>query len=167
MEEYIGSPAAKRKLVLIYHDESKFHANEGPTWQWAEKGKLTIRPKSIGRGTMVSDFITEHHGYLKFTKEEFEEVKMHDFCIPKEARVLFKYGAQTEGYWNCEKFINQVKDAVKIAEVMYPTETHSLAFIFDQSSGHTSYAKDGLNAHRTNVNYGGKQPKHRTMGSSN
>lgn len=42
VEENIGNPAAQRKLVLIYHDESSFHANEGPSWQWAEEGKLAI-----------------------------------------------------------------------------------------------------------------------------
>ena len=29
-EENIGNPGAQRKLVLLYHDESSFHANEGP-----------------------------------------------------------------------------------------------------------------------------------------
>ena len=79
----------------------------------------------------------------------------------KTARVLFKYGAQSEGYWNCEKFLIQLENAVQIAEVKYPSETHSLAFIFDQSSGHTAYADDALNAHRMNVADGGKQPKRR------
>ena len=42
--ESIGNPTAVRQLVL-YHDESSFHANEGPSWQLAEEGKLAIRPE--------------------------------------------------------------------------------------------------------------------------
>ena len=34
-------------------------------------------------------------------------------------------------------------------------------FLFDQSSGHTAYAEDALNANRMNVNPGGSQPKMR------
>ena len=43
--------------MLIYHDESTFHASEGQLWQWAEQEKLTQRLKSQGRGIMISDFI--------------------------------------------------------------------------------------------------------------
>ena len=45
-------------LVLIYHNESTFHANEGQGTMWVEDGNLPIRPKSQGRGIMVSDFVT-------------------------------------------------------------------------------------------------------------
>ena len=57
-----------------------FHANEGPSWQWAEEGKLAIRPKSAGRGIMVSDFITEHNGYLSLTDDEYQQ------AIPKHSK---------------------------------------------------------------------------------
>ena len=160
-EENIGNPGAQRKLVLLYHDESSFHANEAPSWQWAEEGKLAIRPKSMGRGIMVSDFISEHGGYLALTDEEYVTAEERYPEIPKSARVLFKYGVQSEGYWNCEKFLIQLKNAAKIAEVKYPKERYSVTFILDQSSGHTAYPEDGLNAHRMNVSDGGKQPKRR------
>ena len=161
LEETIGNPEARRKLVLLYHDESSFHANEGPSWQWAEEGKLAIRPKSIGRGIMVSDFITEHDGFLALTDEEHECAKAKYPAIPQSARVLFKYGAQSEGYWNCEKFLIQVENAAQIAEIKYPKEEYTVTFILDQSSGHTAYPEDALNAHRMNVSDGGKQPKRR------
>lgn len=47
---------------------------------------------------MVSDFITEHDCYLKLTKPEFDQARKCYPAILKAARVLFKYGAQTEGY---------------------------------------------------------------------
>ena len=161
LEENIGNPAAQRKLVLLYHDESSFHANEGPSWQWAEEGKLTIRPKSLGRGIMVSDFISEHDGFLRLTDEEHAQVKVKYPAIPKSACVLFKYGAQSEGYWNCEKFLIQVENAIQISESKYSKEKYSLVFILDQSSGHTAYPEDALNAHCMNVSDGGKQPRRR------
>ena len=34
-EEVIGHDSSEKRLVLIYHDESSFHANEGQSWQWA------------------------------------------------------------------------------------------------------------------------------------
>ena len=158
VQENIGNPTAQRQLILLYHDESCFHGNEGPSWHWAEEGKLAIRPKSAGRGIMVSDFITEHDGFLALTDEE----QLRYPSIPKFARrVLFRYGSQSKGYWNCEKFLIQVQTAVQIAEKKYPTQNFTLVFIFDQSSGHTAYPEDALNAHRMNVSDGGKQPKRR------
>lgn len=161
VEENIGNPAAQRKLVLIYHDESSFHANEGPSWQWAEEGKLAIRPKSAGCGLMVSDFITEHDGFLILTDEQHEHAKHRYAAIPKSARVIFRYGSQSDGYWNSERFLIQVENAAQIAETMYPKGAFTLVFIFDQSSGHTAYPEDALNAQRMNVSDGGKQPQRR------
>ena len=42
----VGNPAASKHLVLIYHDECIFHANEGQSILWAEEGKVPIRPKT-------------------------------------------------------------------------------------------------------------------------
>ena len=44
---------------------------------------------------------------------------------------------------------------------MYPKEAFTLVFIFDQSSGHTAYQEDALNAQRMNVSDGGKQLQQR------
>jgi hypothetical protein len=37
-----------KKLILMYHDESTFHSNDGQGWLWAEVGKQPIRPKGQG-----------------------------------------------------------------------------------------------------------------------
>ena len=42
---------------------------------WAEKGTSVMRPKSRGRGIMVSNFISENHGYFQLTQEEYDEAK--------------------------------------------------------------------------------------------
>lgn len=102
---------------------------------------------------MVSDFIEQHDGYLRLPEFQAEHAG-----LPSSARVLLEYGAEKEGYWNSERFIKNVKDAVKIAEFKYPPRRNTLVFIFDQSSCHKAYAENALNASRMNVRPGGKQP---------
>ena len=155
----LGSPNATKKLVLIFHDESIYHSNEDQGWQWTEKNKVTIKPKGKGRGLMVSDFIDEFNGFLRLSDEEAEEALKHDRNHPVKARVILKYGAQLEGYWDSNKFMAQVKQACTIAEYKYPRETHSIVWLFDQSCGHCAYAEDALNINRMNVKPGGKQAK--------
>ena len=72
----VGNPEFSRHLVLIYHDECIFHANEGESVLWAEEGKVPIRPKTQGRGLMVSDFVTEHDGLFALADEEY--IKAHE-----------------------------------------------------------------------------------------
>ena len=157
-EELLGNETSEKRLVLIYHDESSFHANDGQSWQWSEEDRMIIRPKGQGRGLMISDFIEEHGGYLHLAPEEHEIATLSSPDLPAKARVIFKFGAQGDGYWNNELFIKQVKTAMKIAEFKYPKAQNTLVFLFDQSSGHCAYADDALIAHKMNVSNGGKQP---------
>ena len=62
-EESIGNVNSEKRLVLIYHDESVFQANDAQSWQWAEENKITLRPKTQGRGLMISNFIKSMEGY--------------------------------------------------------------------------------------------------------
>ena len=105
---------------MMYHDESSFHANEGQSWQWAEEDKQMLHPKNQGRGLMISDFIEEHGGYMQLAPDEHEIAKVSMPDLPQKAHVIFKFGAQGDGYWNNELFIKQVKVAMNIAEYKYP-----------------------------------------------
>lgn len=144
---------SRKRLVLIYHDESIFNTNEGQTWAWATGEEPIIQPKTKGAGIMVSDFIEQHDGFLRLP-----EFQARHADLPSTARVLLEYGAEKEGYWNSERFINNVKDALKIAAFKYPARRNTLVFVFDQSSCHKAFAEDALNASRMNVRPGGKQP---------
>ena len=157
----VGSLTASRSLVLIYHDESSFHANEGQSVMWAEEGRVPIRPKSQGRGLMVSNFVTEHDGLLQLTDEEFEKAQQSNPSISKCAREIIKFGAASEGYWNSERFLRQMERAIAIAREKYPRNTFNTVWLFDQSSGHCAYKEDSLNVRRMNVNPGGAQPRMR------
>lgn len=154
----LGVSSATKKLVLIYHDESSFHANDGQSIIWAEEGKVPIRPKTQGRGLMVSDFVTEYDGLLKLSDEEFESARKTIPLISKEAREILRFGAANEGYWTNEKFLDQIKKVIPIAKVKFPKESHTLVWLFDQSSGHCAYTDDALNVKRMNVKPGGAQP---------
>ena len=119
---YSGDPVSvrqeedegKKQLVLIFHDESTFHSNDGQGWLWAEVGKQPICPKGQGEGIMVSDFIDEHNGFLQLTDYEYEQARSSHRGLWKEARYLLKYGSASEGYWNSENFMRQVEQAITI-----------------------------------------------------
>ena len=104
------------KTVCLFHDESTFQANNDQATLWENKGTNVIRPKSRQSGIMVSDFICERDGYLALTDEEYESAKQNDPSIRKHTRQFLEYGEAKEGYWTAEKFMDQIKQAVKIAK---------------------------------------------------
>ena len=93
---------------------------------WTEKGR---QPNGLGQGIIDTDSIDEHHGFLRFTDEMFHQAAPTHPGLEKEARVFFKYGAKTEGYWNNTKFMNQVEHAVTIAEIKHLSCIYNLVFI--------------------------------------
>ena len=84
----LGPPPAEviEKTVVLFHDETTFQANEDKLTLWAEKRTSVMRPKSRGCGIMVSDFISENHGYLQLSQEEYDEAKQSNPTIRKHAR---------------------------------------------------------------------------------
>ena len=146
------------KTVIFFHDESTFQANEDQSTFWGVKGAVVMKPKNKGSGIMVSDFIDEKNGYLCLTQEEYVRARQSDPSIQMEARSLFEYGEAKEGYWTCDKFIVQMKKAIKIAEFKYPkSDGWRHVWIFDHSSCHAAMAEDSLDVSKMNVNPGGKQ----------
>ena len=99
----------RKKLVLLYHDESIFNVNEGQTWMWATEDTPVIQPKTKGAGVMVSDFIDQHQGFLQVSDDKHAALTANVPDFPKTARVIFQYGAEKEGYWTGEKFMGNKK----------------------------------------------------------
>ena len=107
---------------------------------------------------MVSDFINEHNGYLQLTDEEYARVKANNPTIRKHARQLFEYGEAREGYWTSEKFMSQLKEAVKIVDAKHPkADGWQFVWIFDQSSCHAAMPSDALDVSKMNVYPCGKR----------
>ena len=80
----------------------------------------------------------------------------NDQDIEKSALSVLEIGEHREGYWNSDRFMEQVGKAVKIAEVKYPlSQGYHHIWCFDHSCGHTAFAS------KMNEGPGGKQPKMR------
>ena len=95
----------EKPLVQIHHDESTFYANADQGHYWADDHVAILKQKSLGQAIMVSDFVEEATGdYLR-----------HD---GKEARLLLE--TQQDGYFDSEKFLAQVDNAVNIFEEKFP-----------------------------------------------
>ena len=133
----VGNFVAVKKLVTIFHDECSFQSNDDQSYMWALEDQSCIRPKNRGTGLMVSDVIDEYNGCLRLTDEEFTLHKRTHTNIRQAARTLLRYGENRDGYWNSDKFISQIKEAVEIASVKYPSNEYDILWIFDQSSNHT------------------------------
>ena len=104
---------------------------------------------------MVSDFVEEFGGYLALTPEELEGAKAHHPTIKRQARALLEYGAERDGYWTGERFMNQLHLACDIADVKYPNDKYTLIWLFDQSSCHKKFNDDALVASKILVKDGG------------
>ena len=131
------------KCIVWWHDESAYNTTEDTPILWGEKGKLPIKPKGKGSSIMVSEFIEEKDGYLALSDEQYEfEVTNSDQDIGNSALAVLEIGEHREGYWNSDRFMEQVGKAVKIADVKYPPSQgyHH----FDHSCGHTAFAEDAL-----------------------
>ncbi len=82
---------------------------------------------------MVSDFLTLEWGQLKDDEQE--------------AHILFKAGAQRDGYFKAEDLIAQVDRTIDIFE----GKTNGFAvglFMFDNTPSHQKRAADALSAHK-------------------
>ncbi len=133
-------PSGSKALIRVVHDESTFYANADQTHFWADGHMLVLRQKSLGQAIMVSDFIVEGEGYLRDENGE--------------ARVLLE--TSSEGYFNNEKFLDQVDVALDIFDRKYPQ--YRGIFMFDNAPCHKKVPDDALKVEHMNVNPGGKQP---------
>ncbi|CAG8843370.1 34909_t:CDS:2, partial [Gigaspora margarita] len=129
----------KQKYILITHDEYTFHSYNGTCEFWAPEGKQPLRKKRLRKGLYVSEFLVETIRRLK--DEE------------GEARLIMQFGANHDGYWDGQKLLSQVKNAIEIFE-----KTH-LGYIgvwaFDNATSHKVIVPDTLVAARINLKPGG------------
>lgn len=92
---------------------------------------MKLKPKCPGRGIMISDFVDEHNGFLKLSDEDFARYQQRDPSLQQSARKQLVIRHGNEGYWTNEPFLKNVKDAMKIAALKYPSFTHNI--VFDQT----------------------------------
>lgn len=91
---------------------------------------------------------------MKLSSAELIEARGKYPNIEPVARCLLEYGAEKEGYWTSDHFMKQITNAADIADVKYGG-THTIVWLFDQSSCHKKYADDALQANKILVKDGG------------
>jgi hypothetical protein len=91
--------------VLVTHDESLFHTNDGRKSGWGPDSEQPLRKKGQGRAIHVSEFLCETLGRLKLSDEQAAVIG-NDF--PMEARVITHPGKNHDGFWNIEQLVKQV-----------------------------------------------------------
>ena len=73
-----------------------------------------MRPKSKDSRIIISYFIDERNGYIALTKGEHEIPKEEYPTIIMNARQLLGYEESSDGYNISDKFLSQIKQAIKI-----------------------------------------------------
>jgi hypothetical protein len=140
-----------KRRILVTHDESTFNANDSTSYSWKKAGTEWLKPKSKGKGIMISEFLCAAHGRLHYLDDSSGSPEV------VYATEVIKYGSgkSDDGWWNAEKMVEQTKKAISIFEKAFSGDI--AVFAFDNSSGHACKAKDALVANRMNLNPDGKQ----------
>jgi len=122
-----------RRVVIWYHDESTFYANDRRRKRWVHISE-TAKPYKKGEGAslMVADFFSAEYGWLRSPDGK------------KSARVLFRAGKAREGYFDNNNILDQVSVAMDIVQESYTDEEH--IFVFDNAKTHTKRAEGSLSA---------------------
>jgi hypothetical protein len=132
-DELIGEQPANLRVVVWFHDESTFYANDRRKLRWVHKSETAVpRPKGEGASLMVSDFVSADYGWLRSPDKT------------KEARVFFKAGKNREGYFTNDDILNQTTTAMDILTEFYPDEEHIL--VYDNATTHTKRSDTALSA---------------------
>ncbi|KII87524.1 hypothetical protein PLICRDRAFT_112639 [Plicaturopsis crispa FD-325 SS-3] len=134
-QEIAGPRQGCRPLVVWFHDESTFYANDRRTAQWVHKDATPVPyAKGEGASLMVADFVSADYGWLR-SRDETEAT-----------RVLFKAGKNREGYFTSDDILAQAEKAMDILSNSYPDEDHVL--VFDNATTHLKRADDALSARK-------------------
>jgi hypothetical protein len=122
-EAMTGAPLNRRVVVLWFHDESAFYANDRRTLRWVHKDEKAVpRPKGEGASLMVADFVSADYGWLRSVTED------------EAAHILFKAGKAHDGYFTNEDILKHATIAMDILEKHFPDEHH--IFVFDNATTH-------------------------------
>jgi hypothetical protein len=148
IEKWQALPISQRPFVELVHDESICCANDDESSAWVEEGKKfpKLKPKSMGKGIMLSAFISEVQGGV---------LRLEG--LDDDGVVFLEYGKDV--WWNSDRMIEQLGRVIDLAEKVFPWAR--LIFKFDQSSNHKAMAADALSVTKMNVGPGGAQPKMR------
>ncbi|KAL1659549.1 hypothetical protein GGF50DRAFT_130934 [Schizophyllum commune] len=131
----LGPLPRNRILVIWFHDESTFYANDRREIIWIHQdSSATPRAKGEGASYMVADYVSADYGFLRAKSTN------------ENARVSWKCGVNRDGYFTSEEVIKQAERAMDILERDYSDEEHWL--VYDNATIHRKRADDALSARR-------------------
>jgi hypothetical protein len=133
-EEIVNEALASgRVLVVWFHDESMFYANDQRVICWVHIGEKAV-PWTKGKGAslMVADFVSANYGWLTSSDGK------------QSTRVLFKAGKQCEGYFTNKDILNHASSVMDILDIDYSHEDYVL--VFDNTTTHLKHEEDALSA---------------------
>jgi hypothetical protein len=119
--------------------------------------------------SMIADFATKFRQNNKIMlKDDWISINKELLCqktnhflkndnTTTPGHSYFEYGANREGYWNCELSAQPLFYYMECVEFLYP-EYQRIVFELDWSSGHMKFNENALVATNLNANHGGKQP---------
>ncbi|KAJ7205486.1 hypothetical protein GGX14DRAFT_367159 [Mycena pura] len=114
-------------------------AHDGKRWSWVLNGEQPLLKKGAGQGHHTSQWINSVDGHMV------------------EAGEGMDYGKNHEGWWNGEKFVEQIKSKfLPTFKARYPGAV--AVVLVDNSQGHSAYPPDALRASVMKFRTGGKQP---------
>ena len=148
----------RRPIIIITYDECTFSSNDGPRFGWQKDGDTFLRPKSKGRGIMVSEFLLPFGRLNLFSLSTLGQKELIDSygLTETEAVEIFEFGKNNQEYWTGADLLKQVKEkALPIAQALYPG--YSLLFLFDNATSHSVYKSDALQVKNMEKGPGGKQ----------
>jgi hypothetical protein len=157
--DYVHTPAeilaatGESPCVLVTHDECTFHSNEGPTHQWVKTDSQPLRKKELGKGIMLSGFLTPLSTLQ--APEYISDLQLQQLGLRRDAMEMIECGGNV--WWDNEKLMQQINNyAIPIFELAFPG--CQAVFLFDNAPSHHAWAKDALKASSMNLRPGGKAP---------
>lgn len=123
----------EQHVVVWYHDESTFYANDQQKSGWVHSSKTAVPyAKGEGPSQMVADMVSADYEWL------------HSLDGNEEAQVFFKGGKNQEGYFTNDEILEQATKVIDILDKHYAAEDHVL--VFDNATIHTKWAEGALSA---------------------
>jgi hypothetical protein len=123
----------ERHVVVWYHDESTFYANDQRKSGWVHSSETAVPyAKGEGPSQMVADVVSADYGWLRSPDGK------------DKARVFFKAGKNREGYFTNDEILEQATKIMDILDEHYAGEDHVL--VFDNATTHTKRADGALSA---------------------
>jgi hypothetical protein len=153
-------PQGEKPQVLVTHDESTFNINDSKRQRWVVNGKSPLRPKSKGKGIVVSLLLTPS-GVLQVRTTVPDTELLKDLMRPmldgkpvREAMQYLQYGK--DNYWTRDKMADQATQvAAKIFPYAFPC--CQALFAFDNASNRSCCSHNAVVRSRMNLNPESKQ----------